>query len=307
MKFRFRVFALLLLSAVLLGTDASSGGAPAGEDASVTPLAIAAGGDTCTTPPTPIPSVEFNDSGDTTGATDNIRITACAGLSLEGPDHIYSFTVLAGNNLTFTLTPTDPEYDPAIYIRTACTQATGSCAAGIADAGKGGQAEVITVSGLAPGTYYFFIDSAYPVKDTAGEGHYTLKVTGTLGVANNTKFFTLTPCRVLDTRDPAGQWGGPALAAGATRVFPIWGRCSIPATAKSISVNMTVTQPTAPGHLTLFPGGTVPGVSNINFRAGQTRANNAIVPLSGTGTLSVTDGQSTGTTHFILDVNGYFE
>ncbi len=306
MKFRFRFFALFLLSVGLLGTDASSGGAQAGEDASITPLTIAAGGDTCATPPTPITSLPFNDSGDTTGAADNIRITGCAGLGLEGPDHIYSFTVFAGNNLTFTLTPTDPEYDPAIYIRTACLQANGSCVART-DTGNGGQAEAITVSGLAPGTYYFFVDSLYPVKDVAGEGHYTLAVTGTFGAPNNTSFFTLAPCRILDTRDPAGPWGGPALAAGATRVFPIWGQCFVPTTAKSISVNMTVTQPTAPGHLILFPGGIPPGVSNINFRAGQTRANNAIAPLSGTGTLSVTDGQSTGTTHFILDVNGYFQ
>ena len=147
----------------------------------------------------------------------------------------------------------------------------------------------------------------YPEGDVAGQGHYTLAVTGTFGVPNNTSFYTLTPCRILDTRDPAGQWGGPALAAGATRVFPIWGRCSVPTTAKSVSVNMTVTQPTAPGHLILFPGGTPPGVSAINFRAGQTRANNAIVPLSGTGTISVADGQGSGTTHFILDVNGYFQ
>jgi hypothetical protein len=167
------------------------------------------------------------------------------------------------------------------------------------------------VSGLAPGTYYFYIDSVYSVDEIGGSGPYSLSVTGTFGVPNNTSFFTLTPCRIIDTRDPVGPVGGPALAAGATRVFPITttmgAPCNVPAAAKSVSVNITVTQPTAPGHLILFPGGTPPGVSNINFRAGQTRANNAIVPLSASGTLSVADGQSSGTTHFILDVNGYFQ
>ena len=119
--------------------------------------------------------------------------------------------------------------------------------------------------------------------------------------------FTLTPCRLIDTRLPAGPFGGPALAAGANRVFTVVGQCGIPAGAKAISSNATITQPTAPGFVVLFPGGAVPGVSNVNFRAGQTRANNAIVPLSAGGTLSVTDGQSSGTTHFILDVNGYFQ
>jgi hypothetical protein len=296
MTIRSKVASLLFLLSGLIALGAS---------APIRPSAVTAGGDTCATA-TPIPSLPFNDSGDTTGATDNIRITGCAGISLEGPDHIYVFTVFAGNNLTFTLTTTDTEYDPAIYIRSACAQGTGSCVAR-ADVGFGGEAETITVSGLAPGTYYFYIDSVYPAGDVAGEGHYTLSVTGTLGVPNNTRFYTLTPCRILDTRDPAGPWGGPALAAGATRVFTIANRCSVPLAAKSVSVNVTVTQPTAPGHLILFPGGTPPGVSTINFRAGQTRANNAIVPLSASGTLSVADGQTTGTTHFILDVNGYFQ
>jgi Bacterial pre-peptidase C-terminal domain len=120
-------------------------------------------------------------------------------------------------------------------------------------------------------------------------------------------FHTVTPCRIVDTRDPAGPWSGPALAAGTTRVFKIAGQCNVPPTAKSVSVNVTVTQPTAPGHLILFPGGTPPAVSTINFGPGQTRANNAIAPLSASGKLSVADGQSSGTTHFILDVNGYFQ
>lgn len=304
MKLQFRLVALCLLSVALLGTHASSGDAQAAANSrAVRPLTVTAGGDTCASV-TPIPSLPFNDVGDTTGATDNIRITGCAGLSLEGPDHIYSFTVFAGNNLTFTLTPTDPEYDPAIYIRTACTQGAGSCVAR-QDVGKGAQAEMITVSSLAPGTYYFFIDSIYPEGDVAGQGHYTLAVTGTFGVPNNTSFYTLTPCRIIDTRD--ASLGAPALAAGSTRIFAIANHCAVPATAKSVSVNITVTQPTSAGHLILFPGGTPPGVSAINFRAGQTRANNAIVPLSGTGTISVADGQGSGTTHFILDVNGYFQ
>jgi murein DD-endopeptidase MepM/ murein hydrolase activator NlpD len=121
-------------------------------------------------------------------------------------------------------------------------------------------------------------------------------------------FYTLTPCRVIDTRDPDGLWGGPALSAGAVRTFMIAGRCSVPAAANAVSINATVTQPTALGHLVLFPGGSpLPPVSTINYRAGQTRANNAIVLLGTDGTLSVACGQATGTTHFILDVNGYFQ
>ncbi len=123
-----------------------------------------------------------------------------------------------------------------------------------------------------------------------------------------TSFYTLTPCRLLDTRDPAGPWGGPALSAGAVRTFVIAGRCSVPVTANAVSVNATVTQPTTLGHLVFFPGGSPqPLVSTINYRAGQTRANNAIVRLGADGTISVACGQASGTTHFILDINGYFQ
>jgi hypothetical protein len=123
-----------------------------------------------------------------------------------------------------------------------------------------------------------------------------------------TSFYTLTPCRILDTRDPAGPWGGPALSAGAVRTFVIAGRCSVPPTANAVSINATVTQPTARGHLLLFPGDAPqPLVSTINYRSGQTRANNAIVLLGSDGTLKVACGQASGTTQFILDVSGYFQ
>lgn len=48
-------------------------------------------------------------------------------------------------------------------------------------------------------------------------------------------------------------------------------------------------------------------VSTMNFSPGQTRANNAIIVLGARGTLAVTSGQGSGTVHFILDTNGYFE
>jgi hypothetical protein len=68
-----------------------------------------------------------------------------------------------------------------------------------------------------------------------------------------------------------------------------------------------VTGPTDPGHLRVFPGGNpLPAVSTINYSPGQTRANNAIVPLGPGGTLDVYCGQAAGTIHFILDINGYF-
>jgi parallel beta-helix repeat protein len=121
-------------------------------------------------------------------------------------------------------------------------------------------------------------------------------------------FFTVTPCRLVDTRNAAGPRGGPALVAGAQRTFTLSGNCGVPPSARSLSVNVTMTSPTAPGALRLFAGGTsAPGTTTINYRAGQTRANNAIATLGGSGDLAVQCDQASGTVHLILDVNGYFQ
>ena len=124
-------------------------------------------------------------------------------------------------------------------------------------------------------------------------------------------FHTLAPCRPVDTRNAAGPLGGPALDCSSSplpRTFPLSGTCGIPSTARAISYNVTATQPSAAGHLRLFPaGGVTPVASSINFTANATRANNGIV-LLGIGNLSVTCHQaSAGTAHVIVDVNGYFE
>jgi len=122
-------------------------------------------------------------------------------------------------------------------------------------------------------------------------------------------FYTVEPCRLIDTRDPTGPDGSPALQPLARRDFALAGRCSIPATATSLSVNISVTEPTSPGHLTLHPSDADPPIaSSINFAAGQTRSNNATLKLSanGSGSIAVENGSS-GTVHFVLDVTGYFQ
>ncbi len=121
-------------------------------------------------------------------------------------------------------------------------------------------------------------------------------------------FHTVVPCRVLDTRDPAGPFGGPRLTAGADRTYVLPNRCQIPTTARAVSVNLTVIGPTEPGHLTIFPAGTPPpNTSAINFRAGQIRANNGILTLGSGGAIVVRCGIASGGSDFVLDVNGYFD
>lgn len=121
-------------------------------------------------------------------------------------------------------------------------------------------------------------------------------------------FHTLPPCRVVDTRRPIGPWGGPALLPESERVFTMADVCGVPPGARAVALNVTVTLPTAQGYFIVYPGGVAaPLASVLNYMAGQTRANNAVVPLGAGGTLAVYCGQPTGTTHLVIDVTGYFE
>jgi hypothetical protein len=136
-----------------------------------------------------------------------------------------------------------------------------------------------------------------------GNATVTVAPAGSAGL-----FYTLPPCRVIDTRNSNGPLGGPALIASGDRSFIVTGQCGIPVEAASVSVNVTVTGSSGDGFLALYPGGTpFPGSSVINYRAGQTRANNAIVPLGAAGDIVVTCGQGAGSVHMILDLNGYFQ
>jgi hypothetical protein len=116
--------------------------------------------------------------------------------------------------------------------------------------------------------------------------------------------YTVPPCRLVDTRLAQA----PALAASERRVWTVASRCGVPATAKAVALNVTVTGPTAAGYIRLAPGNGLTESSAINFGAGMTRANNALVLLAtdDTGSLSATN-RSGGSVQLILDVSGYFQ
>jgi hypothetical protein len=135
----------------------------------------------------------------------------------------------------------------------------------------------------------------------------TVTIPITTGCIGPIAYVTVPPCRRIDTRFPADA---PQLAAGEQRTFVLTGGpCTVPSAAKSVSINLTVTQAAAAGDLRIFATGTaIPPTTAINFGKNQTRANNALVALSsdGTGRIDVKN-DGTGTVHVIIDVNGYFQ
>ena len=184
--------------------------------------------------------------------------------------------------------------------------------------------------GLESGTYYArtqnsegYTDELY--RDVSCPGAACTVTSGTpisvtvgatttgidFGLSRSTRFYTLPPCRVADTRDPVGAWGGPALAANSTRTFPVSGLCDVPPTATAVAINVTVVDPTDEGNLRLFPAGSpAPAASAISFSLGTVRANNAVVFLGPDGQVTVQCDMppgSTGQTHFLFDVMGYFK
>ncbi len=145
-------------------------------------------------------------------------------------------------------------------------------------------------------TFFVNLSGATNATIADGQGVATL-------VNDDSNYFTVTPCRLADTRSTTP----PALVAGASRNFQIGGLCGIPADARAVAFNLTVTESTIAGFLSLHPTGQpLPVVSSINFVAGVTRANNAIIPLGTGGQIAVFNGMASGTVHLVLDVTGYF-
>jgi uncharacterized repeat protein (TIGR01451 family) len=165
----------------------------------------------------------------------------------------------------------------------------------------------VLYAGADPITNDASVSSTMP--DPNGANDVATALTPVNLAASGLNFHTLDPCRLLDTREAPAPRGGPALQALGVRVFPLVGVCGIPATAKALSVNVTVTQGSTLGHVLIYSSGPPPPLvsSTTNYALGQTRGNNAIVSLNRDGEVSVFVVQPSGSVHFILDVNGYFQ
>ena len=128
-------------------------------------------------------------------------------------------------------------------------------------------------------------------------------------VPSSLVFYSLAPCRVIDTRDLGAPLGGPALLGNEPRTFTITGKCGLPAGARAVSVNLTATQAERPGNIRMYAGDAgLPGSSNVNYDIGQTRANSAVLPVDQNGRVAVFASQDAGSAvHLIVDLNGYFQ
>ena len=106
-------------------------------------------------------------------------------------------------------------------------------------------------------------------------------------------FHPQPPTRIYDSR-----LSGGAFAANETRAI------AVPAGAAAVAINVTVTEPVASGFVTVFPCQTdLPVVSNLNYVAGQIVPNAFTIGLDPSGAFNIYTPTST---HFIIDMSGYF-
>jgi hypothetical protein len=121
-------------------------------------------------------------------------------------------------------------------------------------------------------------------------------------------FNPVVPARVLDTRVgpyAVGQTQAAPLGAGQTLQVQVTGNGGVPSTGvAAVVLNVTAANPTALSYLTVFPGGTLPTASNLNFVPNQVIPNRVIVPVDGSGRVSIFNGA--GSVNVIADVNGWF-
>jgi uncharacterized repeat protein (TIGR03803 family) len=203
--------------------------------------------------------------------------------------------------ITATVAPAGPPPPTGSVSFTTNGSAISGCTAVVLSSGTA----VCTTSALAVGTDA--IVAAY-----SGDANYSPSSGSVTQIVNPVpsplQFVAITPCRVVDTRNPSGPFGGPAIPGNSARSFPLSegdNPCSIPPNAAAYSLNVTVIPQGRLGYLTIWPTGEgQPTSSTLNSPDGRTKANAVIIPAgTPSGSVSVF---VTNTTNVILDINGYF-
>ncbi len=139
-----------------------------------------------------------------------------------------------------------------------------------------------------------------------------------LANASGATYHTVAPGRVLDTRPTGGGNTNIGLsgkfANRVVRTFAVagvvglgWGTALVPARAAAVTGNLTVTNATSAGYVSLGPTMTsTPNTSTLNVAAGNNRANGVTVALKSGSLQAVWAGTTGSSADLIFDVTGYF-
>ena len=128
------------------------------------------------------------------------------------------------------------------------------------------------------------------------DGYFT---NGTTAPTNESLFTPISPTRVLDTRITH-----QTLGTGVTLGMKMTGVDGIAAGATAVVTNVTATDTSASSFFTVYPGGTRPLASDVNWAAGGTVPNLTVATLSSGGAMYVYN--NIGSVDLIIDAFGYF-
>jgi hypothetical protein len=245
-------------------------------------------------------AVASNSDGTVNGAINSFTTTALIPTVTTGAS---SSVTSGGASVAGTVNPNGADTKAWFQYGTSSTL-SGASSTAMQDLGSGTSSVAFSasLSGLASNTKYFFRAVA---SNSGGTVNGTINSFTTLtGSVTGLQFIPVTPCRVADTRNATGPFGGPELGAGSTRSFAIpQSACGIPTTALAYSLNVTVVPSGALGFLTMWPTGLAqPAVSTLNSD-GRIKANAAITPAGTNGGVSIF---ASNATQVILDIDGYF-
>ncbi|MDO8364551.1 MAG: S8 family serine peptidase [Actinomycetota bacterium] len=143
----------------------------------------------------------------------------------------------------------------------------------------------------------FTSQSTHMLVDVVGYITDNTAATDTYGL-----FLPITPGRAYDTRLPTPN----PFTAGQTRTATLAGLVlptepHVPVGAVGVSANLTVVAPGGNGNLKVYPSAE-PSTSSVNFAAGKTVANGALLALNGNDVTA----KMSQSGHLLIDINGYF-
>jgi len=153
-------------------------------------------------------------------------------------------------------------------------------------------------------THAYAKAGTYPITDTAQLTDGTTISTTTSFTTAGSTYTPHGPTRILDTRNGTGAAKAKVPVNGSITV-QVAGADSIPSDISAVALNLTVTDATGNGYLSVVPNGQAPTTSNLNYAAGQTVANSVIVPVHGGG-ITIYNSGTSGSADIIADVSGYF-
>jgi len=269
----------------------------------------------------PTPGNNSATDTDTLTPTADLSITKTDGRATAVPGQGVTYTIVASNagpSAVTGATVTDTMPATLTGASWTCAGAAGGSCGSASGSGDIGATVDLPVGGMAT-----FTVNATVSPSATGTLSNTAAVTEPAGVTDPnpgdnsatdadaldlTGYYTFLACRLADTRIAAQ---GPALSANTTRTFQVSGLCGVPSDATAVAIVFAVVNESDLGRLNLYPTGDAPPLaSSINFVINQTRTNNAVMALGTNGQIDVQCTMppgSTGTTHFVLDVYGYFK